>query len=126
MLPGGGTGGQDPLVDKLSVLVARMNDAFGAGTTEADKIWWEQQRASVKADSDLRVIALHNSRDDFELMLRDRVPHHVAARHGENTKMFDLFFNKPGFSDAVLTNLGDLYDEFRSVDVAREDQESAS
>lgn len=120
VLPGAGKGGQDPLVDKLSALVDRLNDKFGVGTTDADKVWFEQQRLEVLADDELRVVALNNTRDHFDLVLRDKLPHHVAARHGENTKMFDLFFNKPGFQQLVVEYLGELYEEFRqpSIDTA--------
>ncbi|WP_449385434.1 hypothetical protein [Cellulomonas soli] len=113
VLPGAGKGGQEPVVDKLSALVERLNDKFGVGTTDADKVWFEQQRLEVLADEELRVVALNNTRDHFDLVLRDKLPHHVAARHGENTKMFDLFFNKPGFQQLVVEYLGELYEEFR-------------
>lgn len=113
VLPGEGKGGQDPLVDKLSALVERLNDKFGIGTTDADKVWFEQQRLEVMNDDELRVVAMNNTRDHFDLVLRDKLPHHVAARHGENTKMFDLFFNKPGFQQLVVEFLGDIYEEFR-------------
>ncbi|MDF9874884.1 type I restriction endonuclease subunit R [Cellulosimicrobium cellulans] len=113
-LPGAGMGGQDPLVDKLSALVERLNDKFGVGTTDADKVWFEQQRLEIEADDELRVVALHNSRDAFELVLRERVPHHVANRQAENGKMFDLFFNQPRFQQLVLEYLGETYDTFRA------------
>ncbi|WP_426592604.1 type I restriction endonuclease subunit R [Cellulomonas sp. McL0617] len=114
VLPGEGKGGPDPLLDKLSALVERLNDKFGIGTTDADKVWFEQQRLEVLADDELRVVALNNTRDHFDLVLRDKVPRHVAARHGENTRMFDLFFNQPGFQKIVVEYLGDLYDELRT------------
>jgi len=112
-LPGGGMGGQEPVVDKLSELIERLNDKFGVGTTDADKVWFEQQRLEILADDELRVVALNNDRDHFEIVLRDKLPHHVAARHGENTRMFDLFFNKPGFQHMVVEYMGALYEEFR-------------
>ncbi|MCB7138171.1 hypothetical protein [Cellulosimicrobium marinum] len=113
-LPGGGKGGQDPLVDKLSALVERLNDKFGVGTTEADKVWFEQQRLEIESDDELRVVALHNSRDAFELVLKEKVPHHVAARHAENGKMFEMFFNQPRFQQLVLEYLSESYDTFRA------------
>ena len=115
VLPGGGMGGQEPVVDKLSELIERLNDKFGVGTTDADKVWVEQQRLQVLADDELRVVALNNDRDHFEIVLRDKLPHHVAARHSENTKMFDLFFNKPGFQKMVVEYMGALYEEFRET-----------
>ena len=112
VLPGEGKGGHDPVLDRLSALVERLNDKFGIGTTDADRVWFEQQRLEAKADDELRVVALNNTRDAFDLILREKLPHHVAARHGENTKMFELFFNKPGFQQLVVEYLGELYEEF--------------
>ena len=114
VLPGEGKGGQDPLVDKLSALIERLNDKFGSGTSDADKVWVTQQRLDVKADDELRVVALNNDRDGFELVLAQRVPHHVARRHQENQKMFDLFFGNPRFQQMLVDYMGDLYDEFRA------------
>jgi type I restriction enzyme R subunit len=113
VLPGGGRGGQDAQVDKLSALIERLNDKFGVGTSDADKLWFEQQRLEALADDELRVVALNNTRDHFDLVMGEKLPQHVAARHGENSKMFDLFFNKPGFRQLVQEYLGELYDEFR-------------
>ncbi len=118
VLPGEGKGGQDPLVDKLSALIERLNDKFGVGTTDADKVWFTQQRLDVMADDELRVVALNNDRDGFELVLGQRVPHHVAKRHQENQKMFDLFFGNPRFQRMVVQYMGDVYDEFRADEVA--------
>ena len=43
-LPGEGKGAvTEPLLDKLSSLIAAMNDKFGADLGEADKVWVDQQ-----------------------------------------------------------------------------------
>jgi type I restriction enzyme, R subunit len=117
-LPGGGKGGQEPLVDKLSTLVERLNDTFGIGVTDANKVWLEQQRKQVETDEELRVVALHNSRDAFELVLREKAPHHVAERHAENGKLFEMFFSQPRFQQLVLEYLGETYDTFRAGESA--------
>lgn len=69
------------------------------------KVWSEQQRLDIARDDELRVVALNNDRDAFGLVLKNRLPHHVAARHGENTKMFDPFFGNPGFQRLVVEYL---------------------
>lgn len=47
-LPGEGKGKQtDPVLDKLSAFISAMNDTYGADLTDADKIWFDQQRAAV-------------------------------------------------------------------------------
>lgn len=114
VLPGSGVGrAADVPLDRLSALVERLNEKFGIGTTEADKIWFEQQRLDVAGDEELRVVALNNDRDAYELVLREKLPHLVASRHGENAKMFDLFFNDPRFAKVVIEYLGESYDHHR-------------
>lgn len=114
VLPGGGVGREaEAPVDRLSILVERLNERFGIGTTEADKLWFEQQRLDVVDDAELRTVAKNNDRDAFVLYLSDKVRSHVARRHGENTKMFDLFFNDSRFSRVVIEYLAETYDELR-------------
>ena len=57
-LPGEGKGKQaEPVLDKLSALIAAMNDKYGADLSDADKVWVDQQWVVVKADDDMRTVA---------------------------------------------------------------------
>ncbi|RYC10561.1 type I restriction endonuclease subunit R [Nocardioides zhouii] len=114
-LPGEGKGKQaDPVLDKLSALIAVMNDKYGAELGEPDKIWIDQQKAELKADEDMKTVALNNDRSQYELVLANKVKELMVARHEKNGHLFDLFFAKPEFQSMLLHHLADTYDEFRA------------
>jgi type I restriction enzyme R subunit len=113
-LPGGGAGKlvEEPK-DKLSALVDSLNERFGLNLGDADKLWFEQQRAAVLASDEMRNVALHNDREQYNLELDREAENFVVERHEANGKMFGAFFEKPGFRDALLQHLADTYDEIR-------------
>jgi type I restriction enzyme R subunit len=114
-LPGEGKGPLvDPVIDKLSALIALMNDKYGADLGEADKVWFDLQRASVKADDDMRTVALHNDRSQYELVLQNKVKDFVVARREKDGHLFDLFFANPEFHGILFRYLAETYDEFRA------------
>lgn len=113
-LPGEGQGAQaEPVLDRLSALIAAMNDRFGADLGEPDRVWVDQQWSVVKADADLRTVALHNDRTQYDLVLRDRLADLLLQRQDANGTLLDLFFAKPDVQAMLLAHLGGTYDEFR-------------
>lgn len=114
-LPGGGEGsGAEPVLDKLSALIAAMNDRYGADLGEPDRVWVDQQWTVVKADADLRDVALHNDRTQYDLLLKDRLGELLLDRQGANGTLLDLYFARPDFAAMLLSHLGGTYDEFRA------------
>jgi type I restriction enzyme R subunit len=116
-LPGEGAGKQiaEP-IDKLSALVAALNERFGMNLTDADKVWFEQQRQVIKQDERLLVVALNNDRDQFRVVMESRAEDAIVERHEANGQLFGAFFEKPGFREAFLDFLATTYDEFRAED----------
>lgn len=113
-LPGEGKGTQaEPVLDKLSALIAAMNEKFGADLGDADKVWVDQQRTVVKNSADLRVVAENNDRSAYELVLAERLADLILDRQDANTALVDMFFEKPGFKQQLIAYLADTYDEFR-------------
>lgn len=113
-LPGEGKGKEvEPVLDKLSALIASMNDTFGADLTDADKVWFDQQRIELKSDDTMRAVALDNDRSGFELALERYIADALLDRHEANGQLVDMFFEKPAFKTALLSYLVDTYDEFR-------------
>ena len=56
-LPGGGAGVQhEQPTEPLSVLIETLNERFGMSLTEADRVWFEQQKQAIKASADLSLI----------------------------------------------------------------------
>lgn len=113
-LPGEGRGKQaDPVLDKLSALIAAMNEKYGADLGDADRVWVDQQWVVVKSDDDLRTVALNNDRSQYELVLAEKIKQLLVDRHAKNGHLFDVFFANVDFQTMVLDYLGGTYDEFR-------------
>jgi type I restriction enzyme R subunit len=90
-----------------------MNERYGADLTEADKIWVDQQWTVVKEDDEMRAVAEHNDRSQFEMVLEQRVKDMLLDRHDKNEVLFDMFFANPEFRQYLVDYLAGTYDEFR-------------
>lgn len=114
-LPGEGRGSaNEPVMDKLSALVAVMNEKYGADLGEADKVWVDQQWTVVMGDDSMEQVALHNDRSQFELVLEERIKELLLDRHDKNGTLFDQFFANHEFQTMLLNYLAGTYDEFRA------------
>ena len=115
-LPGGGAGVQhEQPTEPLSVLIETLNERFGMSLTEADRVWFEQQKQAIKASVDINLVALNNDRDQFEIVLEKHAEEAIIDRHESNGMLFNAFFEKPGFREALLTYLGTAYEEIREA-----------
>lgn len=66
------------------------------------------------ADEDMRVVALHNDKSQYELVLEERIKSLLVERHDKNGALFDQFFANPAFKQMILGYLSTTYDEFQS------------
>ena len=118
-LPGDGEAPQnDPPREPLSVLIQTLNDKFGMNLTDADRVWFEQQKQAVKDSEEARVVALNNDRDQFGIFLAKFAQDAIIDRHEANGLLFNAFFEKPGFAQALMEYLAGSYDELRDEDVS--------
>ena len=97
----------------FSVLIDTLNERFGMSLTDADKVWFEQQKQAVKDSDEARVVALNNDRDQFHIFLQSFAKDAIIDRHEANGMLFNAFFEKPGFAEALMEYLGGVYDEIR-------------
>ena len=112
--PGEGKGKvTQPVLDRLSALIAAMNEKYGGDLTEADKVWVDQQWTVVKGDSQMRDVARNNDRSQYEMVLEQKIKELLLDRHEKNGVLFDMFFANPDFQSMLLNYLGGTYDEFR-------------
>ena len=113
-LPGGGTGKayQSPM-EKLSQLIQNLNQRYGMNLGDADMVWFEQQKRAVVADEKVRVVALNNDRDQYRVVLERIAEDAIVDRHESNGQLFNAFFEKPGFREALMEYLAGSYDEIR-------------
>ncbi|MGL5850363.1 MAG: type I restriction enzyme subunit R domain-containing protein, partial [Phycicoccus sp.] len=113
-LPGEGKGAvTEPVVDRLSALIATMNERYGADLGDSDKVWVDQQWTVVMEDPQMRVVAEHNDRSQYEMVLEQKVKDLLVDRHEKNGVLFDLFFANPDFHGSLIRYLSSTYDEFR-------------
>ena len=113
-LPGEGQGStNEPEKDKLSALIEVMNEKYGADLGESDKVWIDQQTAVILEDDEMKTVALHNDRSQYELVLDERIKELLLDRREKNDVLFDMFFANPEFQRMLMTHLGGTYDEFR-------------
>lgn len=113
-LPGEGKGSAtEPMLDKLSALIAVMNEKYGADLGEADKVWVDQQRVVILEDEEMHDVAHNNDRSQYELVLKEKVKELLLDRRDKNDELFGQFFANPEFQQMLLGYLGGTYDEFR-------------
>ena len=111
---GGGKGKQaETPMDRLSVLIANLNEVFGSDLGETDQIWIEQQRITVLADEEMRSIAKDNDRDQFVVALEAKVKDLIVDRHEANGQLFDAFFGNPRFARLMVEYLSETYETLR-------------
>jgi len=100
--PGEGRGKQhEEPTDSLSALINALNERFGMNLTDADRIWFEQQEAHLREDDDVRVVALNNDFEQFKVFLEPRLQDGIIDRQEQNGVLFEAFFDKPEFRDAM-------------------------
>ena len=113
-LPGGGTGkAYESPTEKLSQLIEQLNQRYGMNLGEADLVWFRQQKQAIKSDEQMRVVALNNDRDQYGVVSHKKAESLIVDRHEANGQLFNAFFEKPGFRDALIRYLAESYDEIR-------------
>jgi type I restriction enzyme R subunit len=117
-LPGEGAGRQHERPrEHLSVLIDTLNQRYGMNLTDADKVWFEQQKSAIRTDPQMRAVALHNDRDNYLRVLQDRADAMILDRHQANGELFAAYFDKPGFREALLAAMAATYEEIRAEGV---------
>ncbi|MCT1435938.1 type I restriction endonuclease subunit R [Brachybacterium paraconglomeratum] len=115
-LPRDGKGpSTEPILDKLSALIAVMNEKYGADLGESDKIWVDQQWSVVMEDEEMRQVALHNDRAQFGLVLEEKIKELLLSRQDKNEELFSQFFTNADFQTMMLDYLAGTYDELREL-----------
>jgi type I restriction enzyme R subunit len=118
-LPGGGTGKlYESPTGKLSELIDNLNQKFGMNLGDVDRVWFEQQKQAIKADEDLRVVALNNDRDQYRVRMEKRADDLIIERHESNGELFHAIFEKPGLRDFLMDYLATSYEEIRDEDAS--------
>ena len=114
-LPGEGKGPvTEPMLDKLSALIAAMNEKYGADLDRGRQGLGRPavgRRQGRRRDGGRR--RQNNDRSQYEMVLEQKVKDLLLDRHEKNGVLFDMFFANPDFQTMLLNHLGGTYDEFR-------------
>jgi type I restriction enzyme R subunit len=115
--PGEGRGKQhEEPTDSLSALIDALNERFGMNLTDADRIWFDQQEAHLRADEDVRVVALNNDLEQFKVYLEPKLQDGIIDRQEQNGALFEAFFDKPDFKEAMQAWISErLYRNIRGA-----------
>ncbi len=104
--------------EPLSLLIQTLNERFGMNLTDADRIWFEQQKEHFAQSTEARVVALGNDLQQFGVWLKPQVDEGVVDRHESNATLFSAYFDKPEFREKMVGWLTEvLYDELRSKSI---------
>ena len=119
--PGEGRGRSvDDPMESLDVLIRALNERFGAGLSEIDKIIFEQQLAHHRADVENRQVAMNNDFTQFQTYMSGKLDEGMIARHEMNAELVQRYFDDPAFKDHLSEWLvRRLFDGFRSEDEVR-------
>ena len=114
-LPGSGLGPvTEPETDKLSALIAVMNEKFGADLNDADKLTFEQGRLDIMEQDSMRTVAENNDRTQYRIVLEQKAEDIVLDRSSRNAKIVDKFFANPEIRQMIVDYWMGTYDEFRA------------
>ena len=103
------------MLDKLSALIAAMNDKYGADLERRRQGLGRPAVArSSRTTTRCATVALNNDRSQYELVLESKVKEFLVDRHEKNGQLFDLFFSNPDFQMLLLNHLSGTYDEFQA------------
>ncbi len=92
----------------LSSLIDRLNELFGTDFTEADRLFFDQVRASAESDESIAEVARANSLENFReyLLGRDHILDELfIARMDDNEKIFSMVMEDVEFRSAAYNHL---------------------
>lgn len=114
-LPGEGRGPEaEPVVDKLSALIAVINEKFGMNLTEADQlVLFDQPWTVISGDVHMEDVALHNDRSQYEFVLEQLADDMMLGLMESNREVALTFFDNPDFRQMLIQHWAGTYEEFR-------------
>ena len=111
-----GTGRQNSMPEeRLSELIAALNERFGMNLGDADRIWFEQQEEALAADADVRAAAQGNDLDQFSVFIGPHMDRLIFERHTANDDLLRAYFDKPEFKEMMSAVIVEkLYERLRT------------
>ncbi|MEO8292756.1 MAG: RNA-binding domain-containing protein [Actinomycetota bacterium] len=98
----GGPGGYEELLAPLSELISKLNDLFGSGLSEADRLHLEGIGAYMASDPQVQQQAAANTKENFGIEFDRRFTEAVAARMSQAEELTIRILDKPEFRAEVI------------------------
>jgi type I restriction enzyme R subunit len=102
---GGGSGQREILFDSLGAVIEAINQAFGAGLDERDRLEVEKIKRTLLADDELRAFARANPEEHYALEFGPRFKGAVLDQEERNRRLYDLLMSKPQVAKMIEDTL---------------------
>ncbi|MEA3191304.1 MAG: type restriction enzyme subunit [Thermoplasmata archaeon] len=117
--PGEGGIPKEQKREMLSKIIRKVNEVLGAEWTEEDKLNIEQWGMDLMERSGTQEAAANNSRDRFELYVRDQLRNIIIDRLDRNQDLGRSILNTPEVYDLLAREYArDLYERLRRAPAA--------
>jgi type I restriction enzyme, R subunit len=95
-------GASDHLQERLSAIIQELNDRFGAGLTEKDRISLEHLESQLTGDPSLQAAARSNTRENVRLTFEQRARDQLQDMAASNFNLYKRIADDRVFGKALL------------------------
>lgn len=115
--PGAGEGKvNSPVEDRLSEVIAQLNEKFGADLTEVDRIFITQIAARLAAEPESKTVAAGNDLQQFSVYMKPRIDDSVIDSHESNAALLNMYFGNSGAQELFRNYIIEtLYNALRAA-----------
>ena len=109
----GEAGRREKKKDPLTIIIDKINKAYGTNFTEMDKVLLQIEN-DYAAESKWQSYAQHNDRKTFMLLFEKDFPEMAAQRYEQNEDFFVRLFSEPDMMHQVMETIGGvLYERLK-------------
>ena len=114
--PGAGIGKQnEEPQEPLAVLIATLNEKFGANLGEMDVVFLDQITGHLARQEDVRAVAQGNDHQNFGVFMSRRIDDGILERHEGNEALMASYFGNSGVQELLRSYIIDtLYTMLRA------------
>jgi type I restriction enzyme R subunit len=99
--------------ERLSNIISILNDRFGTEFTEADRLFFEQIKADIASEPDIRKRAANNTLENFRFAVDDIFIPKIIERMETNQEISDRIIGNDEISAYLAKTITqEIYDEF--------------
>jgi type I restriction enzyme R subunit len=88
--------------ERLSAIIQELNDRFGAGLTEKDRLSLEHLESQLTGDPSLQAAARSNTRENVRLTFEQRAKDQLQDMADSNFQLYERIADDKAFGKALL------------------------